>query len=689
MTNGVLRGETLYAEGKIEEAEKRFLDLLESKPNNKEALNNLGVIAFGRNKPGRAADYFSQAIKADPFYLEAVFNYCNLLRATNNMHRGLPILEVAAAKYPENEEVKTLINQARLSWQAAEVASLPVEVEPVSDASDETSAIESNVREKESNTDIRVEPVEAALQEKYGNNVRRYLSQALEQAPFDKEAHDRLAVLLKEVDFNNLENEPEYAWLYLIHAFMASKLEQKDAALLQKIVSSLTNIRIEKLIEVLTAKKQPDSEQIILFLLQAVKNISIDLADKLGEWMEAVDLFRTYRDTVEMQICLKCSDDDIVRRIAHRESAYRPPSYVVPGFETYPRRLTEDVLPDDPFMKLVPDSAPSKKHGLRILVISDFNIAGQHTRLMRSLNKHTNHMARCVIFQDDYLSYDRDVLVRDQEGNISEKDMQTATELISKADFFHIGRQLTPITGIKWEKYISPHNAVFQYHGSHLRNNGPAIAEFHAKYGFEAITCVDWSIYKKLPISFYHLHPCILEMDELPAKEMDFTGRLRLCHAPSGSNYRKIKRSDIIIDTMNRLAAEDPQVEAVVIENVPNRRCLELKSECHIHLASLLMAFGLNCIESAAMGVVPVTTLDNFTRFIFHDTPVVHATKNNIYEVTKELISDRGRLKELSEKCRAWARLKFDARIVVKQYAYLYDLIYNGLSVDYPEVFKN
>jgi tetratricopeptide (TPR) repeat protein/glycosyltransferase involved in cell wall biosynthesis len=688
MTNGVLQGETLYAEGKIEEAEKQFLDLLESKPNNKEALNNLGVIAFGRSKPGRAADYFSKAIKSDPFYLEAIFNYCNLLRATNNMHRGLPILEVAANKYPENEEVKTLINQARLSRQAAEVVSPPVEPELIPEASNKVLPVESDRWGKESDTDVCVEPVEPALQEKDGNNVRRHLNQALESDPFDKGAHDRLAEILKEVDLSNLENKPEYAWLYLIHAFMADSLEQKDAALLPKIVFSLTDIRIERLIDVLMAKKRPDSEQTILFLLQAVKHISIDLADKLGEWMDEVDLFRTYRDTVEMQICLKCSDDDVARRIARRESAHRPPSYVVPGFETYPRRLTEDVPPDDPFMRLVPDSAPSKKHGLRVLVISDFNIAGQHARLMRSLNKYTNHMARCVIFQDDYLSYDRDVLIRDQEGNISEKYMQEAAELIRGADFFHIGRQLLPIKGIKWEKYISPRNAVFQYHGSHLRNNGPAIAEFHAKYGFEAITYADWSVYKKLPTSFYHL-PCFLDIDKLPSKEIEFTGKLRLCHAPASANYRRNKRSDIIIGTMNRLAAEDPQVEAVVIENVPNRKCLELKSECHIHLASLLMAFGLNCLESAAMGLVPVTTLDNFTRFIFHDTPVVHATKNNVYEVTRKLISDRVRLKELSEKCRAWARSKFDARTVVKQYTYLYDLVYNGLSVDYPEVFRD
>ena len=589
MDNQVLtRGEELFSQGNFNEAEKEFLARLKEDPDNKEILNNLGVIAYQNKQLGSAAGYFSRALEKDPFYLDAIINYCHLLQSTNSLAAGLPILEVASQKYPDNNDIALLLQNARKFRQAKLLTDQDTE-KPESDSIDEKSQGEKKVESKE-----------------------------------------------------------------------------------------------EQELRTVLASDQPKSEAYIIQHLHQLDNIDSGMAAQLSEWMKNSDTSRAVRDAVEFEISLKCNDDGAVQKYARREGMYRPPSHVVPGFETYPRRLIDNITPDDPFMRLVPENAPSKKHGMRILVISDFNIAGQHTRLMRSLNKYTNHMARCVIFQDDYLSYDRDVLVNDQQGKCSPGDMEEAADLIKQADFFHIGRQLVPITGIQWEKYISPRNAVFQYHGSHLRNNGPAIAEFHARNGFEAITCVDWSIYKKLQTSFYHLHPCILDRDEVPQVERRYDGTIKICHAPAGQNYRRNKRSDLIIDAMNRLAAENDAVESVIIENTPNKECLKLKSHCHVHIVSLLMAFGLNAIESAAMGLVPVTTLDNFTRFIYHDTPVVHATKSDVYEITKELISDRGRLEELGRECRDWAWSKFDARLVARQYAYLYDLIFNGLSVDYP-----
>jgi len=48
MKNKLKEGETLFADGKIDEAEKYFLSLVESDSDCKEAYNNLGVIAFQR-----------------------------------------------------------------------------------------------------------------------------------------------------------------------------------------------------------------------------------------------------------------------------------------------------------------------------------------------------------------------------------------------------------------------------------------------------------------------------------------------------------------------------------------------------------------------------------------------------------------------------------------------------------------
>jgi len=48
MNNKLNEGETLFADGEIDEAEKCFLSLVEIDSDCKEAYNNLGVIAFQR-----------------------------------------------------------------------------------------------------------------------------------------------------------------------------------------------------------------------------------------------------------------------------------------------------------------------------------------------------------------------------------------------------------------------------------------------------------------------------------------------------------------------------------------------------------------------------------------------------------------------------------------------------------------
>jgi hypothetical protein len=352
--------------------------------------------------------------------------------------------------------------------------------------------------------------------------------------------------------------------------------------------------------------------------------------------------------------------------------------------DLWPRRLTEAATPDDPFMKLVPRDAPDKAGGLRVLLVADFNVAGQMTRIMRALNRYTNHMARCVILQDDYLNYDRDLVICEQDGTVSHASREEAAQLVRKADFFHIGRQLFTLPDIDWNHYVSPGNAIYQYFGSHLRDNAGEIHEFHRSSGFAAITAAEWTMYRALPRGYYHIQPYMIETGDLPQQSRDFSGPLRICHAPSSSNYKSLKRTDLILETMQRLANRRSDVESVTIEGVANEECLQIKSGCHLHLVALRYGFGLNAIESAAMGVVPLAQLPNFVRMIYPDSPVVHITAETIMARTEALLDDRARLADLSAACRDWAVAEFDAERLIRKYWYLYDLVYNGLSVDYP-----
>ncbi|MBK7141056.1 MAG: tetratricopeptide repeat protein [bacterium] len=570
MSNATL-GETLIAEGKLEQAADYFLHALEKEPNDPEILNGLGVVAFKQGKPEAAVSCFGQALAVDPSYEDAAANLCALL------------------------------------------GTVPQE---------------------------------------------------------------------------QLQANPLYAWPYLLVRASSEDWSEQDSAFLANAMATLTDLQREMLIRLFIPTRLSIHDRDISLALERMASLSDPLVSELAEWLSDSPPSRFYRDRIEDSICLKCDNDSLVRTVAHREGKHRPDSQTLPVFQFLPRRLNEPAASTDPFMKLVPKGAPTKD-GLRILVIADFNIAGQLTGLMRALNKYTNHMARCVILQDDYLAYDRDVLITDQDGKVSSVAQSEAVDLIKRADFFHVGRQLLEIPGIDWNRYVSPRNAVFQYYGSELRNNGPALAKFHAQTGFTALTACDYTMYRLLPNSFYHMQPYILDMDELPKARMDTSGKLRVCHAPSGQNYRNIKRSDLILDVMHRLARENKKVESVEIAGLSNGECLSLKASCHLHIVSLLFTFGLNAIESAAQGLVPITPLDNFTMLLYPDTPVVHATPSTLYEVSRKLIADPKRLKDIGAQCRDWARREFDAKTLVQKYWYLYDLVYHGFSLDYPDQFSS
>ena len=89
----VKTGETLFSEGKIEEAEKCFLDLLKNEPTNAEALNDLGVIQHAKGNVKGAEDLFLKAIAAKQEYLDAHLNLVDLYQDAKRWSEAIAQLE--------------------------------------------------------------------------------------------------------------------------------------------------------------------------------------------------------------------------------------------------------------------------------------------------------------------------------------------------------------------------------------------------------------------------------------------------------------------------------------------------------------------------------------------------------------------------------------------------------------------
>ena len=117
MQDKLKQGEALFAEGKIEEAERCFSEILEHDPKSKEACNNLGVIAFQRQDTEQTILYFARALEIAPFYKDAILNYCDVLGSLSLAHEDIPFLEKVVQKYPDDRQISRLLHEARMTQQ--------------------------------------------------------------------------------------------------------------------------------------------------------------------------------------------------------------------------------------------------------------------------------------------------------------------------------------------------------------------------------------------------------------------------------------------------------------------------------------------------------------------------------------------------------------------------------------------
>lgn len=86
MINKLEEGESLYAEGRLEEAESCFLSVIEEDSKNKMAYNNMGVVAYRMNDLEKAVDYFARSLKEDPYFVEAIANLYDLFSVLDCSH---------------------------------------------------------------------------------------------------------------------------------------------------------------------------------------------------------------------------------------------------------------------------------------------------------------------------------------------------------------------------------------------------------------------------------------------------------------------------------------------------------------------------------------------------------------------------------------------------------------------------
>ena len=93
MKTKIEQGETLFLEGKIDEAETVFQELLEQNPEDADIPNNLGIIYEGRGEMEGALAYYNKALEIDSTHIIALTNKANLYQKAGRWDESVIQLE--------------------------------------------------------------------------------------------------------------------------------------------------------------------------------------------------------------------------------------------------------------------------------------------------------------------------------------------------------------------------------------------------------------------------------------------------------------------------------------------------------------------------------------------------------------------------------------------------------------------
>jgi len=109
-------GERLFTEGKFSEAENFFQNHIKDNPRDKEAYNNLGVIALQKKDLDEALEYFKRALEIDPLYKIALLNYTEIAKAVKSPSAKI-ILKRYLDRFPADREITEALEQFETVFQ--------------------------------------------------------------------------------------------------------------------------------------------------------------------------------------------------------------------------------------------------------------------------------------------------------------------------------------------------------------------------------------------------------------------------------------------------------------------------------------------------------------------------------------------------------------------------------------------
>ena len=191
---------------------------------------------------------------------------------------------------------------------------------------------------------------------------------------------------------------------------------------------------------------------------------------------------------------------------------------------------------------------------------------------------------------------------------------------------------------------------ICTYHGQDMRTRG-VIKDMDKISNLNLTSELD--LLKKHPNINYMFLPFDTEKYKVNNK---ISSPVRVCHSPTNRYY---KGSDEIIEICNSLD-KDGKIEFILIEGKTQDEVLDLKQSCDIYIDQIHnrggWGYGMNSVESLAMGLVCLTELvEEYQKFI-PDHPFIMITKRNLKKTIIELTKNKEFLIKKKIESSEWAK---------------------------------
>lgn len=366
---------------------------------------------------------------------------------------------------------------------------------------------------------------------------------------------------------------------------------------------------------------------------------------------------------------------------------------------------------------------------MNILNISFNNICGIGTTLSKSINRYTTHQCRAVSITPDPFGNDMDIIITNNHHQMD--DLINESDLLHLSSWYFKGCTLhhpmvifknTPLSLMKtidkiykknenfWFHWYMTHinkikkkNTLLHYHGSDVRIEMSQKNIKHIrKNKFKILVSIpdilpyfdnaEW-----LPI------PVPTDDDMLKPKSKKDDSIIKIVHSPTN---RAGKKTDALIRAVDLLKKEF-DVELMLLEKVPYKKCLELKKEAHISFDNI--GYGsyagssieAMCFEQPSLVYLNKVTLNEISKASDLECPLINVGGENqpntqhlnkimkgkanniitaedvssIYLRLHELIEDDALRKEIGKKGRKWVKTVHDEKVVVEKLINIYESI--------------